>query len=118
MLVITNYHVYVSINEERDELQNVNLPITVTFDFFYPGQTEHVVTVEVDEEHDPQLESPHLNYKFLRLKEKDGLRNRVRLGPIVRCRSVQEGQVIIYGHPVEKEMQEDICIVHSRSLLA
>ncbi len=110
MLVITNHHVYTCINTE---LKNVNLPITVTFDFLYPGQTEHLVTVEVDEEHDPQLESPYLNYKFLRLKEKDGLRNRVPLGLIVRCRPVQEGKVIIYGHPVGKEMQEDICIVHS-----
>ncbi len=113
-LVITNHHVYMSINTERDELQNLNLPITVTFDYFYPGQTEQVLTVEVDEEGDPQLESPHLDYKFLRLKENEGLRNRVHLGSVVRNRQLHEGLVIIVGHhPVGSQMHEETCVVVS-----
>ena len=114
MLVITNHHVYMSINTERNELQDPNLPITVTFDYFYPGQTEQVVTVEVDEERDPQLESPHLDYKFLRLKENESLRDRVRLGSVVRSRQLHEGLVIIVGHhPVGSEMHEETCAVVS-----
>ena len=114
MLVITNHHVYMSINTERDELQNPNLPITVTFDYFYPGETEQGVTVEVDEQRDPQLESPHLDYKFLRLKENEGLRDRVHLGSVVRNRQLHEGLVIIVGHhPVGSEMHEETCVVVS-----
>ena len=113
-LVITNHHVYMSINTERDELQNLNLPITVTFDYFYPGQTEQVLTVEVDEEGDPQLESPLLDYKFLRLKENEGLRDRVPLGRVVRNRQLHEGLVIIVGHhPVGSQMHEETCVVVS-----
>ncbi len=113
-LVITNHHVYMSINTERDELQNLNLPITVTFDYFYPEQTEQVLTVEVDEEGDPQLESPLLDYKFLRLKENEGLRDRVPLGRVVRNRQLHEGLVIIVGHhPVGSQMHEETCVVVS-----
>ncbi len=114
MLVITNHHVYLSINKERDELQNLNLPITVTFDYYYPGQTEQVVNVEVDEEADPQLESPHLDYKFLRLNENESLRDRVRLGPVVRNRQLHDGVVIIVGHhPVGSQMHGETCVVVS-----
>ena len=114
MLVITNHHVYMLINTERNELQNLNLPITVTFDYFYPGQTEQVVTVEVDEEKDPQLESPLLDYKFLRLKENERLRDRVPLGQVVRNRQLHEGLVIIVGHhPAGSQMHEETCVVVS-----
>ena len=111
-LVITNFHVYMMINHERDELQNLNLPITVTFDYFYSAQTEHFVTVEVDEGRDPQLENPHLDYKFLCLRENEGLRDRVRLGTIVRSCPLHEGLVIIVGHhPAGSKMQEETCVV-------
>ncbi len=115
MLVITNYSVFTAFNSERNEEQNLNLPITVTFDYLYPThvQTKHLVIVEVDEENDPNIESPHLDYKFFRLKENNGLKNRVPLGLIVRCRSVQEGLVIIIGHRLGKEMHEETCVVHS-----
>ncbi|CAB4014620.1 Hypothetical predicted protein, partial [Paramuricea clavata] len=113
MLVITNYHVYMLINKEREKQQNPNLPITVTFDYLRSGQTEHAVTIEVDEEQDPQLEDSRLDYKFLRLKECKGIQDRVPLGSIVRNRQLQEGLVIIVGHPEGNEMQEETCVVVS-----
>ena len=111
MLVITNHHVCMAMNTERTKKDDPNLPITVSFDYLRPRPTEHVVTVEVDEEQDPQLENPHLDYKFLRLKDDEGLKDRVRLGSIVRNSSLQEGLVIIVGHPGGKEMQEETCVV-------
>ena len=111
MLVITNHHVYMAMNTERIERQDPNLPITVSFDYLRPQQREHAVTVEIDEEQDPQLENPHLDYKFLRLQEDEGLNDRVWLGPIVRNRSLQEGLVIIVGYPGGKEMQAETCVV-------
>ncbi|CAB3981326.1 Hypothetical predicted protein [Paramuricea clavata] len=113
MLVITNYHVYMLINTEREKQQNPNLPITVSFDYLRSGQTEHVVTVEVDEEQDPQLGDSRLDYKFLRLKECEGIQDRVPLGSIVQNRQLQEGLVIIVGHPKGNEMQEETCVVVS-----
>ncbi|CAB4007915.1 tetratricopeptide repeat, partial [Paramuricea clavata] len=110
-LVITNHHVYMMINTEREKLQIPNLPITVTFDYLHPGQREHVVTVEVDEERDPQLESCRLDYKFLRLKENECLGGRVPLGPIVRSGQLQEGLVTIVGHPAGSEMHVETCVV-------
>jgi V8-like Glu-specific endopeptidase len=110
-LILTNYHVFRMIKEERNYLQNPNLPITVSFDYLYPEQTEHVLTVEVDEERDPQLENPYLDYKFLRLKQNENLNDRVSLGPIVRNWQLSDGRVIILGHPVGKEMQEEVCVV-------
>ena len=115
-LVLTNHHVYMMINTEREKLQIPDLPITVTFDYLRPGQREHVVTVEVDEERDPQLESCRLDYKFLRLKENGGLGGRVPLGPIVRTRPLQEGLVTIVGHPAGSEMHvETYVVVRSQS---
>ena len=111
MLVITNHHVYMAMNTDRIKRQVPNLPITVSFDYLRPRQREHVLTVEVDEEQDPQLENSQLDYKFLRLKEDEGLNDRVRLGPIVRNHTLQEGLVIIVGHPGGKEMQEETCVV-------
>ncbi len=114
MLVITNHYAYMSIKMERDKLQYRNSPMKVKFDYFYPGQPEQVVTVEVDEEGDPQLESQHLDYKFLRLTENESLRDRVRLGSVVRSRQLHEGLVIIVGHhPVGSEMHEETCVVVS-----
>ena len=111
MLLITNHHVYMAMNTERIAREVPNLPITVSFDYLRPEQREHVVTVEIDEEQDPQLENPDLDYKLLRLKEHEGLNDRVQLGPIVRKRSPQEGLVIIVGHPAGKEMQQETCVV-------
>ena len=110
-LVLTNYHVYRMINEERNNPQNPNLSITVSFDYLHPGRIEHVVTVEVDEEHDPQLENPYMDYKFLRLKQNEGLSDRVSLGPIVRNWQLSDGRVIILGYPEGKEMQDEVCVV-------
>ena len=112
-MVITNHHVCMMIKSERNEVQNPNLPITVSFDYLYPSKREHVVAVEVDEERDPELENSGLDYKFLRLKEDEGLRDRVPLGPIVRSRQLQEGLVIIMGHPEGREMHEETCVVVS-----
>ncbi|CAB4015268.1 Hypothetical predicted protein [Paramuricea clavata] len=113
MLGITNYHVYMLINTEREKQQNPNLPITVSFDYLRSGQTEHVVTVEVDEEQDPQLGDSRLDYKVLRLKECESIQDRVPLGSIVRNRQLQEGLVIIVGHPEGNEMEEETCVVVS-----
>ncbi|CAB3986669.1 FAM111A, partial [Paramuricea clavata] len=110
-LVITNHHVYKMTFTEREEQKNPNLPITVRFDYLYSGQTEHIVTVEVDEEQDSQLESPQLDYKFLRLKENDDLKGRVQLGTIVRNRPLNEGRIIIVGYPGGDEMHEETCVV-------
>ncbi len=110
-LVITNYHVYRSIKEERNNLQNPNLPITVSFDYLYREQTEHVVTAVVDEERDPQIENPYLDYKFLRLKQNEGLRDRIPLGLQVRNWQLSDGRVIILGYPEGKEMHEEVCVV-------
>ena len=110
-LVITNYHVCMLINTERQ--QNPNLPITVSFDYLRSGQTEHVVTVDVDVDHDPQLGDSRLDYKFLRLKECESIQDRVPLGSIVRNRQLQEGLVIIVGHPEGNEMHEETCVVVS-----
>ena len=109
-IVMTNYHVYMATNKERRECQDPNLPITVSFDYLHPGQKEQIVTVKVDEERDPQVESAQLDYKFLRLEEDEGLTNRVRLGSIVRNRSSQ-GLVVIVGHPAGAEMHLEACVV-------
>jgi hypothetical protein len=111
MLVMTNLHVYRQFNKEREDRQNPNLPITVSFDYLHPGQREHVVTVEVDEVRDPRLENPRQDYKFLRLKENEGLRGRDPLGPLVRSRPLQDGVVIILGHPAGSEMHVETCVV-------
>ncbi|CAB3982350.1 Tetratricopeptide repeat 28 [Paramuricea clavata] len=111
MQVITNYHVYRMIKDERMEVGNPNLPITVRFDYLYPEQTEHIVTVEVDEGHHTTLENPSLDYKFLRLKQSEGLTDRVPLGPMVRNWQLSDGRVVILGHPECKEMQEEVCVV-------
>ena len=109
-LVITCHHVYRRFIEER--LLGPNLPIKVSFDCFHAQRPEDVCTVEVDEEYDPELESPYLDYKFLRLKENEALADRDGLGPIVRNRSLQEGLVIIVGHPEgTEEMQGETCVV-------
>ncbi|CAB4038018.1 Hypothetical predicted protein [Paramuricea clavata] len=114
MLVITNYHVYLSFNTERIKRENPSLQITVSFDYLHPGQTEHdVVIVEVDERRNPQLESSELDYKFLRLKENEGLEDRVRLGSIVRSRPLQDGRVVIVGHSDGSEMQQETCVIVS-----
>ena len=115
MLVITNHHIYIYINKEREKLQNPELPITISFDYFYRGKTEDVVTVEVDEERDPEIGNLHLDYKFLRLKKNESLRHRIPLGSIVRNRPLQEGLVIILGYPRGEEMQEETCTVLSKS---
>ena len=112
-LVITNHHVYQLFCKEREELQNPNLPITVTFDYLNMDKPEHIVTVDIDEIQDPELENPHLDYKFLQLKECECLQDRAPLGLTVRCRSSQEGMVTIIGHPEGKEMHIETCIVVS-----
>ena len=109
-VVMTNHHVYMAMNTERMERQDPDLPIIVTFDYLSREKMEHVVTVKVDEEHDPQVESAQLDYKFLRLEEDEGLGNRDRLGPIVRNRSSQ-GLVVIVGHPAGEEMHHETCVV-------
>ena len=113
LFIITNYHVYVDFIKERNERKNPSLPITVSFDFFDPQSPQHVQTVEVDEEEEPEIESSHLDYIFLRLKENQALKGRARLGPIVRNRRLQEGLVTIVGHPEGREMSIDTCVVVS-----
>ena len=112
-LIITNHHIYQLFYKEREELQNPNLPITVTFDYLHTGKPEHNIAVGVDEDHDPELENPHLDYKFLQLEESECLQGRAPLGLTVRCRPLQEGLVTIIGHPEGKEMQTETCIVVS-----
>jgi V8-like Glu-specific endopeptidase len=118
-LVITNYHVYNMIKTERNNQQRRNLPITVCFNFVWPAETQPgnaVVTVEIDEGHDPKIDNAHLDYKFLRLKENQSLKKRVPLGTIVRCRPLEEGRVVIIGHPEGKEMHQETCVVVERNL--
>ena len=110
-LVITNYHVYRMIEDERKELGNPNLPITVRFGYLRAEQTEHIITVEVDEAQHPKLESPYLDYKFFRLKKNDGIRGRVPLGPKVRNWQLSDGRVIILGHPEGKELHQEVSVV-------
>ena len=109
--MISNYHGYKCLNDERNDLQNPNLPITVLFDYLYPGQTEHVVTVEVDEERDPKLNNPYLDYRFFRLKQNESLSDRVLLGLMVRTWQLSDGRVIILGYPKGKEMHDEVCPV-------
>ena len=113
LLIITNHHVYRVLIEERINLGKPNLPITVSFDFFDPDSPEHVQTVEVDEEKDPEIQSFQLDYIFLRLKKDKALTGRVCLGSIVRNRRLQEGLVTIVGHPAGREMLEETCVVVS-----
>ncbi|CAB4028510.1 tetratricopeptide repeat [Paramuricea clavata] len=108
-LVITNYHVYRMIKDERTKLGNPNLPITVQFDYLDPEQTEHIVCVEVDEERNTTLENPYLDYKLFPLKQ--SLNGRVLLGPMVRNWKLPNGLVVILGHPGTKEMREEVCTV-------
>jgi hypothetical protein len=132
-LVLTALHVCMDINKERKELilqqlEGANLtrrseleklrpheimPITITFDYLYPDKTAGVANVEVDEDHDPQLESSHLDYKFLRVKKDDALINRILLGSKVRSYPLQEGRAIVVGHPAGSELQEETCVVVS-----
>ena len=99
--------------EERVKLGDPNLPIKVSFDHFYFEKPEHIRTVEVDEQDDPHIGNFHLDYKFLRLKAHEALADRARLGPIVRNRRVQEGLVMVVGHPAGREMLEESCVVVS-----
>ena len=110
-LVITCHHVYRSFIKERNDVINPNLPIEVSFDYFYSRLPEHIRTVEVDEDHDPQIESCHLDYKFLRLKENEALADREGLGQFVRNHSLQEGLVTIVGHPGGNKMLTETCVV-------
>lgn len=110
-LVITNYHVYMIIIDERIKLGNSDLPITVQFiDYQDPEQTERIVTVDVDEERDTKLENYRLDYKFFRLKQSLTDRH-ILLGPMVRNWQLSNGRVVILGHPGTKEMQEEVCTV-------
>ena len=110
--VITNLHVYGMIIQERKKHEDNNIPIYVSFNYFYPEQTEDIITVQVDESHDLKIESSPFDYKFLRLNEDDRLVDRVRLGSAVRCRPMHEGLVIIIGHyPAGSEMHEETCVV-------
>ena len=113
MWIITNHHVYMMFNTERIKLRDPNLPIKVSFDYFYPEKPENIRTVEVDEQRDPQIESSHLDYKFLHLKAHESLTDRARLGALVRNRRLQEGLVIIVGHQAGREMLEESCVVVS-----
>ena len=110
-LVITNHHVYQLFYQEREA--NPNLPITASFDYLHVGKPEHIVTVEADEERDPEVENFHLDYKFVQLKKCEGLQDRVPLGSAVRSRSTQEGLVTIVGHPEGEEMHIETCVVVS-----
>ena len=111
-VVITNLHVYTMINEERKRQQNPNLPILVTFDYFSQEHAEKKLTVQVDEENDPKIESSPLDFKFLRLNKNNRLDFRIRLGEIVRCRPVHEGLVFIIGYCADgSEMHEETCVV-------
>ena len=89
-LVITNYHIYRMIKEEREKKKS-SLPI--------------------DEERDAELENPYLDYKFFHLKKNELLKDREPLGPKVRNWKLSEGRVVILGHPEGKEMQEEVCVV-------
>ena len=109
-LVITNYHVYMMIAQERKQLENPNLPIHVLFDYLYHDKTK-IVTVEVDEEQDAKIDSLGLDYKFFRLKKNKRLKGREPLGPKVRKWQLSDGRVVILGHPEGKEMQEEVCVV-------
>ena len=110
-LVITCHHVYRSFRQEKEQFPNFFLPIKVAFDYFYTQQPEHIHTIEVDEERDPEIENSCLDYKFLRLKENEALEDRAGLGQYVRNRSLQEGLVIIVGHPGGNKMLEETCVV-------
>ena len=110
-LIITNHHVYMMFNTERNDHPGINLPITVSFDLFDLENRENVQTVEVDEQKDPQIENSYLDYKFLCLKECEALTSRARLGTIVRNRPLQDGRVIIVGHPAGKQMFQETCVV-------
>ena len=111
-LVLTNYHVYRMIETERNESGNFSLPITVLFDYFHAEHMENVVVeAEVDEEQDPKLSNPYVDYKFFRLKQNEGLADRVPLGPMVRNWQLSDGRVVILGHPEGKELQDEVCIV-------
>ena len=111
-LVITNYHVYRMIQKERnDGPGNSNLPIIIIFDYLDRKQKENVLNVEVDEEQHPKLENPYLDYKLFYLKQNEGLRDRVPLGPMVRNWQLCDGRVVIIGHPNGDELQDEVCIV-------
>ena len=109
-LVITTYHVYRMIAQEREQPENRNLPINVLFDYLYHDKTK-IVTVEVDEEQDATLGNPYLDYKFFHLKQNERLKCREPLGPKVRNWQLSDGRVVILGHPEGKEMQEEVCVV-------
>ena len=112
-LVITNYHVYRMIQEERKKTKDPNLqiPITILFDYLHCGRIENIVQVEVDEEQDPKLENPYLDYKIFHVRQNEGLRDRVPLGPMVRDWQLSDGRVVILGFPGGEEMHDEVCIV-------
>ena len=109
--VITNYHVYRMIVKERSKYPNHYLPIVVVFDYLYHDQEANVLSVPVDENQDTTLENPYLDYKIFRLTPNEGLDGRVPLGPMVRNWQLNDGRVIILGHPGGKEMQDEVCVV-------
>ena len=110
-LVITCHHVYASFIEEKIYFPNSTLPIEVSFDYFYTRQPEHIHTLEVDEERDPEIENSRLDCKYLRLKENEVPADHDGLGQYVRNRSLQECLVILVGHPGGNEMLEETCVV-------
>ena len=77
----------------------------------YRDQDAHVLSVPVDENQDTTLENPYLDYKIFRLTPNNGLDGRIPLGPMVRNWQLNDGRVIILGHPGGKEMQDEVCVV-------
>ena len=109
--VITNYHVYRMIEDMRRERENPGLPINIWFDYLHRGQRSGIVKVEVDEQQDSKLENPYLDYKIFCVRQKECLRDRVPLGPMVRKWQLSDGRVVIIGHPGGEELQEEVCVV-------
>lgn len=83
--------------------------IKVSFDYLYPGQTENITEVEVDGEQLLMHYSPELDYILLQLKQ--GLTDRIPLGPKVRNHPLHEGRVTIIGYPKRREQLEETCVV-------
>ena len=105
--VITNFHVYRDIKNER-RLSAHPAIVIVSFDSLMGGEAENNTPVEVDFSN-PKYSSHGLDYVFLELKVNQ--MSRVPLGNFVRNHALHDGLVTIIGYPEGREELEETCVV-------
>ena len=108
--IITNFHVYQDLKNERSSSDHPAMQnkVTVSFDYVMGGEAEDNTSVEVDFS-TPKYSSHGLDYVFLPLKVNQ--MSRVPLGLFVRNHALHDCLVTIIGYPEGREKLEETCVV-------